>query len=368
MMQTVPWPLWAFRCLGGVSLLWLAGCAATPYFPASGPATAALRGPVAGIELRELDLAMVRERNRRAATPGLPELPEPDRLHERIEAGENIEVSLWEAAPAVLLGPATDSGLGQAARLVLPVQAVGIDGSVTVPFLGRLPVRGRTPAQVEAAIVAGLQGQAHRPQSLVRSLSRFSQEVTVVGDVKGSLRLPLTARAERVLDAIAAAGGATVPVDKATVRVSRGDAHREVPLERIIRDPRQNIRLSAGDIVTVFSQARHFVALGAVAKPGEVPFEATGITLAQALGRLGGVLDQRADASGVFIARREAAGPVVYRLDLGRPESLFVMRDFTLEHEDIVYVANAPATELQKFLGLVGAVVYPLDTLRNLSN
>jgi polysaccharide export outer membrane protein len=316
-----------------------------------------------------LDLATVLERGRLVSAPGLQGLPEPVRLNDRIELGETLEVSLWEAAPAALLGASGDAnGSGVARALVLPGQMVGTDGTVSVPFIGRLPVRGLTPAQVEAAIVAGLQGKAHRPQALVRALSQVSQEATVVGEVKGSRRLPLTARGERLLDAIALAGGSTVPVDKATVRLSRGEVHREVALDRVIREPAQNVLLSAGDVVTVFFQPRHFMAMGAVAKPGEVAFEATGLSLAQALGRVGGVLDQRADASGVFIARREATGPVVYQLDLRRPESLFVMRDFALENEDIVYVANAPAVELQKFLGLLGSAIYPLDVLRNLSN
>lgn len=67
---------------------------------------------------------------------------------------------------------------------------VGMDGTVGVPFMGRLSVRGLTPARVEAAIVAGLQGKAHQPQALVRVLSQVSQEATVVGEVKGSRRAP----------------------------------------------------------------------------------------------------------------------------------------------------------------------------------
>lgn len=365
--QTTP-VLWRLCTLAALAL---AGCAGSPYLPASGPSTRHMRDAhdPAGITVRELDLAQVLAQHRLVPAPDLRELPEPARLKDVVAPGETLEVSIWEAAPAALLGFGGDTSTSAAARsLVLPAQMVGNDGSISVPFLGRLVVRDMTPAQVEAAIVAGLQGKAHRPQALVRALSQVSQEVTVVGEVKGSRRLPLTARGERLLDAIAAAGGPTVAVDKATVRLSRGPAHREVTLERIIREPNQNVVLSAGDVVTVFFQPRHFLAMGAVTKPGEVPFEATGLSLAQALARAGGVLDQRADASGIFIARREATGPVVYQLDLRRPDSLFVMRDFAMAHEDIVYVANAPATELQKFLGLLGSAIYPLDVLRNLSN
>jgi polysaccharide export outer membrane protein len=52
--------------------------------------------------------------------------------------------------------------------------------------------------------------------------------------------------------------------------------------------------------------------------------------------------------------------PVIYRLDLRDPRSLFVSQSFPVNDKDVLYVANAPAAELQKFLNLVFSVIYPL--------
>ena len=52
--------------------------------------------------------------------------------------------------------------------------------------------------------------------------------------------------------------------------------------------------------------------------------------------------------------------PVVYRLDLRDPTSFFVMQSFPINDRDIVYVSNAPAAELQKFLNLVFSIAYPV--------
>jgi polysaccharide export outer membrane protein len=89
-------------------------------------------------------------------------------------------------------------------------------------------------------------------------------------------------------------------------------------------------------VITVISQPLTFTALGATGKNDEIPFEAQGISLAQALARAGGLLDTRADAQGVFIFRFRAGGcprvasarlcpqlpdgrvPVVYRLQISR--------------------------------------------------
>jgi polysaccharide export outer membrane protein len=52
--------------------------------------------------------------------------------------------------------------------------------------------------------------------------------------------------------------------------------------------------------------------------------------------------------------------PVVYRIDLRDPRSFFVMQSFPISNKDVLYVSNAPAAELQKFLNLVFSVAYPV--------
>jgi polysaccharide export outer membrane protein len=155
-----------------------------------------------------------------------------------------------------------------------------------------------------------------------------------------------------------------------------------MPLDAVIRDPKQNVRLRAGDVVTAVHQPLAFTALGATGKNEEIPFEAQGITLAQALARAGGMNDARSDPRGVFVFRFEPVDalewprqpvaatpegrvPVVYRINLASAESFFVMQSFRMQDKDVLYVSNAPAVELQKFLNLVFTVTYPvLNTMQ----
>ena len=44
---------------------------------------------------------------------------------------------------------------------------------------------------------------------------------------------------------------------------------------------------------------------------------------------------------------------VVYRINLRDPNTYFLARNFAVQNKDIIYVANAIATELQKFLTIV---------------
>lgn len=303
-----------------------------------------------------------------------------------VGAGDVLEVSVWEAPPAVLFGTAVvdpRAGMTSTRQTTLPEQVVNVDGVINVPFAGMVLVAGKTPQQIEAELVQRLKDKANQPQVLVRVIRNATSNVTVVGEVAASTRMPLTAKGERLLDAIAAAGGVRQPVGKITVQLSRGGKVVAMPLDSVIQDPKQNVYLQPGDVVTALFQPLSFTALGATGKNEEVNFEAQGITLAQALGRMAGVRDTQADARGVFIFRFEEPGivkadgkplpqtpegkvPVVYRVDLKDPRAFLVAQNFPMKNKDVVYVANAPGAELQKFLNILTSSLFSVSSLVNL--
>ena len=260
---------------------------------------------------------------------------------------------------------------------MLPDKTVDADGTISVPFAGQIKAAGRTPGQLQRDIAGRLKGIAHDPQVLVKLSQNVTSYVTVVGDVASSTRMPLSPRGERLLDALASAGGVKQSVDKVTLQVTRGDTVASLPLQTVIREPRQNVPLRAGDVVTALYQPYSFTALGATGKNQEIDFEAQGISLAQALARAGGLQDNRSDAQGVFIFRLEDAAalpwpmkpvrttidgkvPVVYRVNLRDPNAFFAAQNFMMENKDLLYVANAPVAELQKFLNVIFSVAYPI--------
>lgn len=302
-----------------------------------------------------------------------------------IGPGDMLDIGLWEAPPAVLFGgggiiPGLDTGAQN--RTVLQ-QMVDGSGAITVPFAGRIEAGGRTPAEVEREIVQRLKGRANDPQASVRLAQNDSRNVTVLGEVTASRRVPLGPRGERLLDIIASAGGTRQPVHQTTVQVSRGGTSAVMPLEAIIADPAQNIRMKPEDVVTVLHQPYSFIALGAVARSSEIPFEGRGISLAQALARMGGLRDNQANIRGVFIFRledpaaldSEARGetpatedgrvPVVYRLDLSDARGFFVAQDFMIRDQDVIYVSTAPGAELREFLSTVTSLAFSAIAIGN---
>lgn len=304
-----------------------------------------------------------------------------------IGRGDILEVTVWEAPPAVLFGAnasfgASDSGsvlastAGVSQRTALPEMMVDSDGMIRIPFAGAIQAAGRTPRDMERTIAARLRGKAHDPQVAVRLVTNANATVTVVGDVTTNARVPLTPRGERLLDVIASAGGVKQPIGKTTIQVTRGNQVVTLPLETIIHDPAQNIRLRSDDIVTALYQPFSFTTLGATGQNSEIQFEGTGLTLAQALGRMGGLKDDRADIRGVFIFRFEDPAaldpasiatvrrtpdgriPVIYRVNLRDPASFFVAQTFPIKNRDVVYVSNAPLTDFARFMSIASSMAF----------
>lgn len=302
--------------------------------------------------------------------------------------GDVLDIAIWEAPPAALFGATSgDSRLASAAATnalargtTLPEQMVNSEGRITIPFVGSVVAAGRTPQQIERDITSRLIGKAHEPQAIVRLIRNASANVTIVGDVANSARVPLTARGERLLDILAASGGVKQPVGKMTIQITRGATVASMPLSGVINDPRQNIRLQADDVVTALYQPFSFTALGATGRNEELPFEGTGLTLAQALGRVAGLQDQRADVRGVFIFRLEDPSvlglppgtevrttpdgkvPVIYRVDMKNPATFFIAQGFPIRNKDVLYVSNAPLADVQKFVSIISSTILPIAT------
>jgi len=306
-----------------------------------------------------------------------------------IGAGDVLDIAIWEAPPAALFGvaggdPRLTSSTSTARGTTLPEQMVNSDGRITIPFAGSVPAAGRTPQQIERDIMARLAGKAHQPQVIIRLVRNATSNVTVVGDIANSTRVPLTAKGERLLDILAAAGGVKQPVGKMTIQITRGDRVASLPLEAVIKDPHQNIRLQPDDVVTALFQPYSFTALGATGRNEELPFEGTGITLAQALGRVAGLQDLRADVRGVFIFRLEdpaalglAPGaevrttpdgkvPVIYRIDMKNPAAFFIAQGFPIRNKDVLYVSNAPLADVQKFVNVLSSTIFPIASAATL--
>lgn len=362
-----------------LSVFFITSCT---YLPTSGPSRQEIYNrtvsDTCGIQLITVNDCITRKLLANQATASFADvLCEKAVHHYGVGPGDVLEFSIWEVPPATLFSAASDPHSGQmtSRSSSFPEQMVNSNGTINVPFAGKIHVVGMDLQQIQQAIVERLKRKANKPQVLVKLVRNTTSYVTVVGEVGANIRMPLTPSGEHLLDAIATAGGTKQPISKMTVQVTRGDCVYAMPLDTIIRDPKQNIILQPGDVITALFQPYSFTVLGATGRNEEISFEAQGITLSQALGRSAGLQDNRADAKGVFIFRFEPINAlkwpkcpvttpdgkvaVIYRIDLLDPRSFFIAQSFPIKNKDILYVSNAPIVEVQKFLNVLISVTTP---------
>ncbi|MDD4617450.1 MAG: polysaccharide export protein [Alphaproteobacteria bacterium] len=288
-------------------------------------------------------------------------LPRPVGL---VGSGDVLRITIWEPAPQ-------QGGIFSGARSPDVSALVDADGTISLPYAGRFSVRGLSLPLVEQEIALRLKGKAYNAQVAVQLADNVANTVFVQGEVGHPGRFPLTPWGSKLMSVIASAGGPKLQPHEAIVQVRRSDKTFSADLYRIMSDPSLNILLSPGDDILVSKRQDMFFAFGATRKVGQVPFNQYTTTLLQALGAISGLQDERADPQGIFIFRREpkdladrfpkpAAAvasndtvPIVYRLDMENPSSFFILDTFPVRPSDIVYVSNAPMTEVSKVMNSI---------------
>ena len=242
----------------------------------------------------------------------------------------------------------------------LGVQRVTDQGTINVPYAGTVPVAGLDLTQIEQRIAERLKGKAQDPQVIVEFVADRSHTVMVSGDVRNPGRVSLLEGVRSVVDAINRVGG------PAGGTPGSPDNQLEVVVRRngqVILTAQYSDLLAGGDIpiqkndeIVVRPNSRVFTVLGAVSKAGNVELTKANVSLLEALGQVGGLTDERANKTGVFVFRlgdiqnNPGARARVFRLDLGQPVSIFVAQQFGMQARDVVYVTNAPLYEYNKIV------------------
>jgi polysaccharide biosynthesis/export protein len=369
----------------------LSGCAA---LPSAGPTAAEVvanesaESVITGYVIVDIDPRVTGILAKRA-TPTLYGMFKDSRRPPdvRIGSGDAVTITIWEAASGGLFSTASIDRMSPGSRTAtIPEQEVSQNGTVQVPYAGRLKLAGLRPADAEALIVSSLKGKAIEPQAVVTITRNRNNTVTVTGEVTNGMLAPVSVKGDRVLDVVAAAGGLRAPGHEVFVRLTRDEKSANIPFNTLLADNRENVFVRPGDVLTVMREPQRFTAFGGTGRNELIPFDAAGMTLEQAIARAGGLLDFRADSTGVFLLRFEPVSlvaqmlperadhmassyvPVVYRLNMRNANAYFMARAFQMRNNDILYVANAPLTEVQKFLNVIGSAVTPVASGAAISN
>jgi len=306
-----------------------------------------------------------------------------------IGAGDVLSITVFEVGVTLFGGNASlGSATGTAAPSfdpsakgqVLNGVTVRDDGTIQLPYIGRLQVAGHTTAEIERMIVSRLRGLSQAPQAVVAVAQNIHNTVLVSGSVARPGRQTLTLARERLLDAIAAAGGVGTGggPENTVVRVRRGDQVAGAYLAAIESGGAADILLLPGDRIDVLRRPRTFSVFGATGRVAQVPFPAASVSLAEAVAQAGGPDDNRADPTAVFVFRDNApppditaegpgapvGKPIVYRLNFNKPSSYFIAQRFAMRDKDVIFIANARINQTRKLVELFNLLFTPVYTIR----
>jgi polysaccharide biosynthesis/export protein len=233
--------------------------------------------------------------------------------------------------------------------------------------------KGKTSSEVQEAIVNKIKNRAIEPQAVVAIVNQNTSLISVLGEVNLPNRFPALPAGEHILDSITRAGGIKDQGHDTWVVLERQGLRAAVPFGDLIYEPANNIWAWPNDTIYVFRQPQTFLAFGASGQQGQFNFDAWRVTLAEAVGKAGGLLDIQADPGSVYLYRVEPRSlaeklgvdcskftgpsvPVIYRISFRDPGGYFLATKLAMRDKDVVFAANADAVDVSKFLAFLNNI------------
>jgi polysaccharide export outer membrane protein len=348
------------------ALAFLTACSG---IPRSGPAEVAIThgsADLAGFSLigmtpQNVGNYLVRRIDDGAGTAGVPSAPAVV-----LSSGDIIKVRISESKEGGLFAPLATGGT------VFDKVRVDHRGTISLPYASRVKVSGLDTQAVAERIRDKLSGVSFEPQVYVELVADRGSSVLVSGAVKDPGRFSLLEGPMTLLDAVGKAGGATGPAHQIDVLVRRGKQVMRIPLSTV--QSGRNMQLRSGDEVILEADAKVFNALGAVTKAGQIEFSKLNPSLLDALSQVGGLSNELASNTGVFVFRlrepkawqdrdgRWHEGAAIFRFNMSRPETMFIAQVFGVVPDDTIYVTNAPSVEWMRAITPIAATMAAVNS------
>jgi len=238
-------------------------------------------------------------------------------------------------------------------RATAASHSVNSDGTLYFPYAGQVDVKGLTTDEIRDLLTDRLRPFIKNPQVSVKVSDYRSQKVFVTGQVNQPGRVAIGDVPVRLVDVLSQAGGPTELADLHNVQVIRGDRQVDVDLKAVFEQGyvRLNLLLQDGDIVHVGDRTdkRVFV-MGEVNSPGTYYPNDGRVSLADALQMAHGVNQETSDRRRILVIRGQQDVPEVFHLDTSKPEALLLATRFTLDPQDVVFVAPAGLTQWNRVI------------------
>jgi len=343
--------------------------------PSAGPSAASLRAhpavDVVNLTPGEAD-AMAMEangENRETIDRALAALKRPRAVPElRFTPGDSIDITIWSFSPV--------PGASTPGPMSLGSFTLAADGTITLPYAGRIRLAGLTLAEAQTAVSRGfaMKGILQGPSALIKPITLPQQSILVTGAVGQPKNIAWNpagitlaqAITEALGDGSALLGESTDLDNRSSIRISvLRDNERpvEVPIATALAE---TIPLQPGDKVIVQKAPALEVTVlgGGIQKNGVYGFGKSP-TLSAVLAQASGLNGQAADNHAIFVLRqRFGQRPVLYNFAWDRAQGLIASHRFQMQDGDLVYVSEAPIVSLQKIINILFQATLPAQVLK----
>lgn len=289
-----------------------------------------------------------------------------------IRTGDRLDLVIWDSQENSLLTTPESKTVQMSGLVVSP------SGTVFVPYMGEVVLRGMSPDAARARIQADLAPIAPDAQVQLSHTPGQDNSADLVSGVAKPGTYPLAGRDVTVLGLIAQGGGISTSLRNPLVRLIRDGKTYEIRADDLFANGSKNALVRGNDKVLVEEDKRYFTALGATGSEELVYFEKEQISAMEAMAIIGGLSDNRANPKGVLVlrdyspkaVRQDGRGPsmqqVVFTFDLTSADGLFAARNFRINPKDTVLATESPVNAARTIMGILGSAVGLSNSLGNI--
>lgn len=270
--------------------------------------------------------------------------------------GDLLSILVWDH-PELNIAAAGAQALTGTGAQSPAAYVVDQNGFVQFPFAGPVKLAGMTELQARNFLVEKLVKSIKRPDITLRVLAFRSKKIYIDGEVKAPGSHAIDDVPMTLYEGVSRAGGFTPVSDTSQIIVTRAGVAYPVNLPQMVRrgvDP-SSIMLVAGDVVRVPGRDESKVyVLGEVNAPKALPMVNGKLTLADALGEVGGLNQLSSAARQIYVIRNSGAEePLVYNLDGESPVALALAGNFDLQPRDVVFVDASGLSRYNRIINLI---------------
>ncbi|MDD5267065.1 MAG: polysaccharide biosynthesis/export family protein [Methylococcales bacterium] len=294
------------------------------------------------------DLIIERENSRLQAVNNLPPV-DISKAAYRIGPQDRLQITVWEHPE--LNDPGNEKIMPELAGKV-----VDENGELYYPYVGSIPVAGKTVSEVRTELTHELSKYFKKVKLDVRVLSFQSHRAAIVGEVKMPGVQAMTETPLTVAEAISRAGGVTADADMSNVALARDGKSYKIDVLSLYAKGKstQNLLLKDGDVLYVPDHKDNKVlVMGEVGRQQALQINKGKLSLSQALAEAYGFDLNTSKPEAVYVIRPGDMNPEIFQLNAGSPDAMILADQFALQAHDTVFVDTAGVTQWSRVLNQI---------------